>query len=318
MISIVMTGLVFGILVARLLSGVVTEYTSWRNMYWLAFGLQMSLFILIFFFLPDYPVLRPGTSYSAILWTIVKLPFFHPVLIQNALIGFLVDGLFTSFWTTLTFQLANVFNLNPLMIGLFSLIGILPVFLVPLISWLFISRIHPSGTLLIAHVITLLGICMGTFIGTYSLAGPVIWVFLGDLGINAIVVGNRMAIAEVDTNSQNAVNAVYMVFSFCGQLFGTATGNALYANGGWTCSGILNIVETTVGILIIVLRGPHEKGWIGWGGGWNLKYKGVVEKKRTPGVPDVEANDSMMTSGLSTGVVDQMDSKQADCEKKVL
>ena len=169
------------------------------------------------------------------------MPFFHPVLTQSGLIAFLTMGMFTSFWTTLTFQLAEVFHLSPLVIGLFALVGISPVLLNPVISWLLTSRIHPSGTLLIAHVITLTAVCIGTFVGTFSLAGPIIWAFLGDLGYNTIIVSNRLAIANVDPKAQNAVNAVYMLFTFGGQLFGIALGNQLYAQGGWTHSGALNI-----------------------------------------------------------------------------
>lgn len=319
MISIVMSGLVFGILVARLLAGIVTEYTSWRNIYWVSFGLQIVLCVLLFFFMPDYPVLRPGTSYPAILWKIVKMPFLHPVLTQSALLAFLTMGMFTSFWTTLTFQLADVFHMNPLAIGLFALIGISPVFLNPLISWLLISRIHPTGSLLIAHVVTLAGICIGTFVGTFSLAGPVVWAFLGDLGMNMIIVTNRMAFANVDPKAQNAVNAVYMVFTFCGQLFGTAAGNALYAAGGWTHSGALNIAQMVVGIIIIMLRGPHEKGWIGWRGGWNLKDQ-RVEENTSPlgGVSDIEANNLTAASELVAGNPSQTDIRTNDPEKQVL
>ncbi len=46
-LSIVVSGNIMGILIARILSGVVTNYTSWRNIYWLALGLQYTIFILL-------------------------------------------------------------------------------------------------------------------------------------------------------------------------------------------------------------------------------------------------------------------------------
>ncbi|KAI1380452.1 MFS general substrate transporter [Hypoxylon crocopeplum] len=291
MISVVMSGLVFGVLVARLLSGIVTQYTSWRNVYWVSFGLQVVAWGFLFLFMPDYPVLSPGTSYPGILLKIIKMPFQKPILTQMSLIAFLTMGMFTSFWTTLTFQLADVFHLSTLAIGLFALIGISPVFLNPVVSRLLISRIHPHGTLIIAHLITLVAICIGTWVGTFSLAGPVIWAFLGDLGMNTIIVANRVAIAHVDPTAQNAVNSVYMVHTFCGQLFGTAVGNALYANGGWTWTGAFNVAQMVAGLLILALRGPHEKGWIGWRGGWDLKNP-KTEKSAQPSSTqaDIEAN----------------------------
>jgi hypothetical protein len=35
-----------GLLIARLLSGVVANFTAWRNIYWLALGAQYLTFIL--------------------------------------------------------------------------------------------------------------------------------------------------------------------------------------------------------------------------------------------------------------------------------
>lgn len=301
MISVVMSGLVFGVLIARLLSGIVTQYTSWRNVYWVSFGLQVLVWVFLFISMPDYPILSPGTSYPRILLKIVTLPFQKPDLTQNALMAFLTQGMFTSFWTTLTFQLADVFHYSTLSIGLFALIGISPVFLNPLISRFLVARIHPHGTLIIAHLVTLTAICIGTFVGTFSIAGLVIWAFFGDLGMNTIIVANRVAIAHVDPKAQNAVNSVYMVNTFCGQLFGTAVGNALYANGGWTHSGAFNIAQMIAGLLVIVLRGPHEKGWIGWRGGWNLSGP-KVEKNVQPsrGQNDTEANNEDTATEIPT------------------
>ncbi|KAI1099204.1 MFS general substrate transporter [Jackrogersella minutella] len=291
MISIVMSGLVFGVLVARLLSGIVTQYTSWRNVYWVSFGLQILVWILLFFTMPDYPILSPGTSYPRILLKIVTLPLRKPELTQNSLIAFLTMGMFTSFWTTLTFQLADVFHLSTLVIGIFALIGISPVFLNPVISRLLIARLHPHGSLIIAHLVTITAICIGTFVGTFSLAGPVIWAFFGDLGMNTIIVANRVAIAHVDSKAQNAVNSVYMVHTFCGQLFGTAVGNALYAQGGWTYSGAFNIAQMLAGLLVLFMRGPHEKRWLGWRGGWNVSKPRAEETAPSSAAqPDIEAN----------------------------
>ncbi|KAI2464767.1 MFS general substrate transporter [Annulohypoxylon bovei var. microspora] len=291
MISIVMSGLVFGVLVARLLSGIVTQYTSWRNVYWVSFGLQVLVWVFLFLVMPDYPILSPGTSYPRILLKIATLPFQKPELTQNALIAFLTMGMFTSFWTTLTFQLADVFHLSTLAIGLFALIGISPVFLNPVISRLLIANLHPHGSLIIAHLVTVAAICIGTFVGTFSLAGPVVWAFFGDLGMNTIIVANRVAIAHVDSTAQNAVNAVYMVHTFCGQLFGTAVGNALYARGGWTYSGAFNIAQIIAGLLVLFARGPHETRWVGWRGGWDMREPRAEERAQSSRAQaDVETN----------------------------
>jgi len=206
MTSVVMSGLVFGIACARVISGIVSQYVAWRTVYWISFGLQMGTVLFLILFMPDYPVSRAGTSYLNCLWTMVQLPFLHPVLTQQSFIAFLIMATFTCFWTTLTFQLTEAFGFSALKIGLFSLIALAPVFLNPLVARLVIARLHPTGILIIAHVVSLIGVCIGTFVGNFSIGGLIVRAFLGDLGMNTAVVANRMAIANVHPEAQNAVN----------------------------------------------------------------------------------------------------------------
>jgi predicted MFS family arabinose efflux permease len=125
-LSIVVSGLLLGMLIARLLSGILTQYTSWRSIYWFSFGTQYLILILLFFFMPDYPSTNPGgLNYFSMLYSILKMLFKHPVLVQACLVGFMVSSTFTSFWTTLTFLLSSPpYSYTPVTIGLFALIGI--------------------------------------------------------------------------------------------------------------------------------------------------------------------------------------------------
>lgn len=303
MISILMSGLVFGIACARIISGIISQYVAWRTVYWIAFGLQMGTVLMLILFMPDYPVMRRGTSYLGCLWTMVQLPFLHPVLTQQSIIAFLTFGIFTCFWTTLTFKLTDTFGYSSLKIGLFSLIALAPVFLNPLVARLVTSRLHPSGTLIIAHVISLVGVCIGTFVGDFSIGGLIVRAFLGDLGMNTVVVANRMAIANVHPEAQNAVNSVYMVFTFCGQMSGTAAGNKLYAEGGWIPTGILMICFVGASLFLVIVRGPHEEGWVGWRGGWDLRVR--------PGEP-VQAADKEDTERQNSATLEAETESNAD------
>jgi hypothetical protein len=47
--------------------------------------------------------------------------------------------------------------------------------------------------------------------------------------------------------------------------------------GGWVASGSLSVGVIACSYLIVAARGPYEKGWVGWGGGWGRKSK---EKER--------------------------------------
>ncbi len=177
MISVVFGGLYSGVLLARILSGVVTEFTTWRAIYFISFGLQYLILILLFFFFPDYPAINPdGISYLQILWTMVRIPLRQPLLVQTSLISFFCSATFVAYWTTLTFLLASPpYNLSTLVIGLFALIGIPPFLLNPIVSHRISDRFHPSYGIIAGVVINLAGVLMAPSSAPSPSPGPSSW-----------------------------------------------------------------------------------------------------------------------------------------------
>ncbi|KAK8030055.1 hypothetical protein PG993_011346 [Apiospora rasikravindrae] len=271
-LSVVVSGLAMGLLIARVLSGIVANYTAWRNIYWLAFGAQYTVLIVLFFFLPDYPAKDAKLQYFRLLSDIVKMVVTEPLLLQACLSGFLLSAAFTSFWTTLTFLLASPpYSYSSLEIGLFALIGIAVIALGPLWSRLITDRFVPLFSVILGLSFEFVGLVVGTFIGSFSIAGPIVQAITMDTGANFAHTANRSNVYNLDPKARNRVNTAYMVFCFAGQLTGTAVGNRLYAHGGWVWSGGCNIAFIGAAILICFARGPRESGWLGWRGGWNIR-----------------------------------------------
>lgn len=106
-ISIVFSGLLFGILVARVLAGIIAQFESWRVVYYFAIGVQGLVLIGSYLILPDYPSKNKGFTYWSILWTMAKFSVTEPVLIQSCIINLLSSACFTNFWVTLTFLLGG-------------------------------------------------------------------------------------------------------------------------------------------------------------------------------------------------------------------
>ncbi|RDL41897.1 uncharacterized protein BP5553_01876 [Venustampulla echinocandica] len=274
-LSIVVSGLLLGMLLARLLAGVLTQHTSWRSIYWFSFGMQYLIFILLFFFMPDYPSTNPGgLNYFGMLWSIVQMVFQYPVLVQACLVGFTVSSTFTSFWTTLTFLLASPpYSYSPTTIGLFALIGIGTMCFGPLYAKVIIDRLTPLISVMLGLTYVLIGQALGTFLGPFSISGPIVQAFLLDFGLQTSQIANRSAIYAIAPKARNRINTAYMVSVFCGQLTGTAVGNRLYAEGGWRLSGGVSMGFIGVGLVVCLLRGPWEKKWIGWRGGWGWRRR---------------------------------------------
>ena len=106
-ISVVLSGLLFGILLARVLAGIIAEFTSWRVVYYFAVGVQAVVFIGSYLMLPDYPSLNKDLTYWNILWTMAKFAVTEPILIQACLINLASSACFSNFWVTLTFLLGG-------------------------------------------------------------------------------------------------------------------------------------------------------------------------------------------------------------------
>lgn len=292
-LSIVVSGLLLGMLIARLLSGILTQYTSWRSIYWFSFGVQYLILILLFFFMPDYPSTNPGgINYFKMLWSIVKMLFEYPILVQACIIGFLVSSIFTSYWTTLTFLLSSPpYSYDPVTIGLFALIGIGAMVFGPLYSQAIIDRFVPLFSVILGLCYCMIGVVIGTYTGKITVAGPIIQAFAIDLGIQTSQIANRSAIYAIAPKARNRVNTAYMVSVFCGQLMGTAAGNNLYARGGWIRSGSASVGFVGAALCISFARGPWEKGWVGWHGGWGLKRRdlgpnGTSGEPREPAIEE--------------------------------
>ncbi|KAK3651312.1 hypothetical protein LTR56_005769 [Elasticomyces elasticus] len=267
--SIVVSGLMLGILLARLLSGIMTQYVSWRYVYWLSVALQYAIFVFLWLFMPDYPATnKGGMNYFKMLWSILPMVAKHPILVQACLISFFTSATFTNFWTVLTFLLAGKpYFYEPLTIGLFALIGIASMVCGPFYARLIIDRFVPWFSVILGMGWCLIGISLGTYIGTFTVAGPVIQAFLGDFGMQTAQIANRSAIFAVEPKGRNRVNTAFMVATFCGQLVGTSVGSQLYARGGWIASGSYSMGSIGMALIITLARGPWEEGWVGWHGG---------------------------------------------------
>ncbi|KAL6706598.1 hypothetical protein ACN47E_005354 [Coniothyrium glycines] len=312
-LSVVVSGLMLGVLVARVLSGTMANFVTWRAVYWMALGLQYLIFILLWLFMPDYPATNPGMNYFRILFDIVKMLFRHPVLVQACIAGLFCSAPFTSFWTTLTFLLADEpYNYNNLVIGLFGLIGIAGMLVSPIYAHTVTDKFVPHFSVLFGLSCSLCGVCLGTYLGTFSVAGPVLQALLMDFGNQTAQIANRSAIYTVEPKRRNGVNTAFMVATFCGQLVGTAAGNHIYAAAGWIGSGSTSVGFIAAAILVIIARGPWENGWVGWHGGWSMikKDKNSADGRTAEQVMHVrqeqQDEESMHVTGVNEKVLEEV------------
>jgi len=275
------TGPTMGIFIGRVISGIVADHTSWRNVYWLGLGLQSVVLVLLFVFMPEYGSLNPPrpfkellVTYPKVLWSIITLYYRHPTLVQAGLLSFSTFFAVSSFWTTVTFLLSDSpYFYNSSNIGLLGLIGLATMFAAPLCGKYIIRPIgEPLLSAGVGKIISLVGVVLGTFIGPRSIAGPIIQATLLDIGLVVLQISNRVALHPLEPEMRNRVNTAFVSVLYLGNLVGTKAGSVVYQHhGGWIPTGALSIGVIVLGFVIMGLRGPYENRWIGWRGGWKPK-----------------------------------------------
>jgi predicted MFS family arabinose efflux permease len=265
--------------IARLLSGVVTQFTSWRNIYWIALALQYLILVMLWLFMPDFPSSNPqGLNYFRMLAGVILLYKKHAVLVQAGIISYCISAAFTNYWTTLTFLLADPpYNYSPIVIGLFALIGVAGILLGPVYAKYIIQPFAPMFACLVGLSAVMIGTTIGTYTGKLTVAGPIIQAFALDCGFQISQVANRASIHNIEPTGRNRVNTAFMLCTFTGQLTGTSAGAKLYERGGWIASGSLSVGLIGLTFLICALRGPYEQGWIGWHDGWDVRKVNLAQ-----------------------------------------
>ncbi len=106
-VGIAMSGLLIGILSARVVSGLVAELVGWRGVYALAAVLMIGLAILLRRALPLAPAPADHAGYGATLRSVLTLIGEEPVLRQRMAIAVMTFCSFSVLWISLTFLLSE-------------------------------------------------------------------------------------------------------------------------------------------------------------------------------------------------------------------
>jgi predicted MFS family arabinose efflux permease len=227
----VMSGLLIGILLSRVLSGTVGSALGWQAVYRLA-AVMIALLTIAFFLLLPKTEAGSTMSYSALIKSLGRLVRTEPVVREAALVGFMMFGGFSAFWTTLSFLLKSpVYNLGAQAAGLFGLVGVAGALTASLTGRI-TDKVSPRFTLTIAIILSALSYICFWVLG-YRIAGLVAGVILLDIGGQSGHISNQARIYALDPNARNRINAIYMVSSFAGGATGSILGSFGWGLFGW-------------------------------------------------------------------------------------
>lgn len=247
-VGTVMSGLLLGILLARTVSGIIAELSSWRVVYVVAAVMIVGLSLLLWRQLPAEHE-RPRVRYGTLLRTTVTFFMTEPFLRRRSLLGALGFGVFSIFWTTMAFLLSGApYHYNDLTIGLFGLVGAAGA-LCANFAGRWADRRWTKPTTLVFSALMLVSF-LPIWLGRSDLAMLILGIVLMDIGVQGLQVTNQSLIYRLAPHARSRINSSYMVCYFAGGAVGSYLGSLVYAHDKWAGVSVAGAAVAALATLI--------------------------------------------------------------------
>ncbi len=248
-VGVVTSGVVIGILAARVIAGSLADLGGWRAVYLTSAILTAVMVGLLIRVLPRQ--LSPGgtESYAAILRSIPVLFLRDRILLVRGLLALLIFASFSTFWTALVLPLgAPPFSYSHTQIGVFGLVGMAGA-----IAAAGAGRLADSG---FAQWTT--GVSLAMLLASWALIAmlPVSLLFLLagigllDLAVQAVHVTNQSILFYRHPEASSRLVGGYMVFYSIGSAIGAIASTIAYARAGWSGVSTLGAGFSAVALLV--------------------------------------------------------------------
>lgn len=255
----IVSGLMFGIMLARPVASFITHVWSWQVVYGVSAVLMVVLGIVLRLLLPAR---RPHSAlgYLGLLASMRGLVRDLPVLRRRAVYQAGMFGAFSVFWTVTPLLLASpAYGLSQRDIAWFALAGVAGAIAAPISG-----RVADRGwtrpatafcmVLGLLSFVPTLGAAAG---GTVNLGILVAAAIALDFAVSGNLVLGQRAIYALGAEVRGRVNGIYMATFFLGGAAGSALGAWSFAHGGWqaACAVGMGLIGT---MFLVFLTGPRE------------------------------------------------------------
>lgn len=236
-IGVVTSGVVVGILGARVVTGALAQVWSWRSIYAVLAVLSLGLMALVLIVLPSEE--RPGrpVGYGRAVVSLGGL-LGQRIFLTRGLIAFLLFASFGTLWSGVSLPLADTpWHLSESQIGLFGLAGLAGALGAARAGqWADAGRAIPATGL----ALTLLILSWAaTAQLTWSLWLLIVGIVALDFAVQVVHVSNQHLLTAANPHRTSSVIGSYMVFYSLGSALGAAATTAVFTTHGWRGSSIL-------------------------------------------------------------------------------
>ncbi|MBS0882560.1 MFS transporter [Pantoea sp. JGM49] len=251
-VGTVMTGLLVGILLSRVVSGVVAEYLGWRTMYMVAAVAVLLISLALWRVLPRF---KPGTSvsYPRLLLSLAHLWQHHQTLRRAALAQGLLSVGFSAFWSTLALMLSERFHFESAVAGAFGLAGAAGALAAPLAGSV-ADRIGPARVTQYGATLVMVSFALMFLLPLLPVPAQIGLIIIStigfDLGVQATLVAHQTLVYSLAPEARSRLNALMFTVVFIGMATGAALGSLALAHFGWTGVVALSTLAAALALMI--------------------------------------------------------------------
>lgn len=234
-VGTVMTGLLLGILLSRVVSGLVAQVFGWRVMFVLAAALVLMMTLILWRRLPH---IAPSTSlsYPALLASMRHLWRQHGELRRAALAQGLLSVGFSAFWSTLAVMLHNHYGLGSATAGAFGLAGAAGALAAPLAGAM-ADRRGPARVTQFSTALATVSFAALFLLPLLPVPAQLALIVISaigfDFGVQATLVSHQTLIFGLEPAARSRLNALMFTGVFIGMAIGSALGSLMLEKAGW-------------------------------------------------------------------------------------
>ena len=249
--ALLTAGVIFGILVARVGAGIVTEYYGWRTVYWIATVLMVGVALLLPISMRSEAtgVKTPTGSYGDLLMSVITLARDHKEVLLSAVIQALNFACFIATWLGLALHLTSPeLGYGVDVVGYLAGIGALSVLSTPRIGrWA--DKVGPRRARMTVALMQLAGVALLYPFGFSAWAVLIPLTLINLVGPSVDVTG-RMIFLALEPSIRTRLTTIYIVIMFIGGGIGSIAGTIVYDTYGWAGTCVLVVAASaTISLL---------------------------------------------------------------------
>lgn len=259
--AVLTTGVIAGILIARVGAGFIGEQFGWRNVYYVATGLMIAVSFALPLIMEEREKEKPPQgSYFDLLRSIAPIVRSHPEILFLGTIQALSFGIFLSVWMGLGLHLTSPqMGYGVDVVGYLAVISIFNLATTPRLgAWA--DRVGAPRARVVFSGIQLFGVSLLLFFGS-SLWLLIIPIIVMTLVGPMVDITGRMTFLSEAAEIRTRLMTVYIVLMFSGGGMASWAGTAAYDWGGWLGNAGLALL---LSVLVFSLSLWRYR-WPGWG-----------------------------------------------------